>query len=490
MTTNKRRCLRAALLSCLALAAVASSAAHAQNSPADREAKRLFAELIAFRSAAGQGQTTQMADYIVKQLRAAGVPAEDIVELPLGETKALIVRVPGSNAAARPILFSAHMDVVDALPEDWKRNPFKLVEENGFFFGRGTNDNKAGVTAMVTAIKRMRHESLSPARTLLFAFVGDEETELKTTELIAAHPWVKGAEFAINTDAGNGIISEEGKPLIYQIQGAEKTYATFELTAVNPGGHSSKPRADNAIFDLSEAVGRLRAYRFPVRSNGITRAYLAAAGRTTPGALGAALQRFAANPNDAAAAEVLAADSEYVGTTRTTCIPTRLSAGHADNALPQKAIATINCRIFPGTTKAEVEQTLTQVIANPALTVRLSDSTPESPVSEMRPDVVRAVARWMNKHYPQVPVSAYMESGATDGVIYRAAGYRRSRVPGSFGRTATISSMGLTSGFPSKVSTRAWIISLALLSNWAERSGDRSASQLRGPSPNTNASAS
>jgi acetylornithine deacetylase/succinyl-diaminopimelate desuccinylase-like protein len=437
-------------LSCALLAGLSAQLAQAQRPAADVEARELFATLVSFRSSAGQGQVAPMAAYIVKRLGAAGVATGDIAELSVGDAKALVVRVPGSDPKARAVLFSGHMDVVDARPEDWERDPFKLVEENGFYFARGATDNKAGITAMVTTIIRLRGEGLKLKRTLLFAFVGDEETEMKTTELIASHPWVRGAELAINTDAGNGILSEDGKPLIYQIQGAEKTYATFEVAASNPGGHSSKPRADNAIFDLAEAIARIRAHRFPVQSNGITRSYLAAAGRTTPGKLGEALTRFAANPADTEAANSLAADPEYVGTTRTTCIPTRLSGGHADNALPQTAVATINCRILPGTAKAEVQQTLTEVVANPRLSVRLSDGSPESPVSEMRPDVLRAVTGWMNRHYPGVPIATYMESGATDGLVYRAAGIPTYASSGIFRRNSDNFEHGLNERIPIK----------------------------------------
>jgi acetylornithine deacetylase/succinyl-diaminopimelate desuccinylase-like protein len=433
---------------CTLLLGFPAQLAYAQGTPADREAKELFTKLVSFRSSAGQGQVAPMAAHLVARLRAAGVPAMDIAELPLGNTAALIVRVPGLDRKARPILFSGHMDVVDARPEDWERNPFELTEENGFYFGRGATDNKAGITAMAITIMRLRRAGSHPARTLLFAFVGDEETEMKTTELIARHPWVRDAEFAINTDAGNGIISEDGKPLIYQIQGAEKTYASFEVVATNQGGHSSKPRTDNAIFDLAEAIARVRALRFPVQSNGITRSYLAAAGRMTSGRLGEALTRFADNPADAEAAEILAADPEYIGTTRTTCIPTRLSAGHADNALPQKAVATINCRIFPGTTKAEVQQTLTEAVANPQLAVKLSDGLAESPVSEMRPDVLRAVSHWMEKHYPGVPIATYMESGATDGLVYRAAGIPTFASSGIFRRNSDNFEHGLNERIP------------------------------------------
>jgi carboxypeptidase PM20D1 len=323
-----------------------------------------------------------------------------------------------------------------------------MVEHGGFYFGRGATDNKAGVAALVTTITRFHREHLVPRRTLVFAFVGDEETGMKSTEAIVAHPWVRNAEYAINTDAGIGIIGEDGNPLIYQIQGAEKTYATYEIVATNPGGHSSKPRADNAIFDLARAIERLRTLRFPVQSNGITRAYLAAAGRTTDGPLGDALRRFAANPGDVAAAEVLAADPEYVGTTRTTCIPTRLAAGHADNALPQRAVITVNCRIFPGMSKAEVQRALTEAAADPTLSVGLTVGDPESAVSEMRPDVVAAVTRWVNEHYPGVPVAPYMESGGTDGKVYRAAGIPTYATSGIFRKTSDNFEHGLNERIP------------------------------------------
>jgi acetylornithine deacetylase/succinyl-diaminopimelate desuccinylase-like protein len=295
---------------------------------------------------------------------------------------------------------------------------------------------------------RFKNEGLVPARTLLFAFVGDEETAMKTTEAIAAHPWVRSAEFAINTDAGNGIIGEDGKPLIYQVEGAEKTVANFEIIATNPGGHSSKPRADNAIFDLADAIEKLRNYRFPVRSSGITKAYLAAAGKMTPGKLGEALRNFAADPREGAAADLLAQDSEYVGTTRTTCIPTLVTAGHADNALPQKAVATINCRIFPGTSKAQVQATLATIVENPRLTVRLADGTPESDTSEMRDDVRRSVEKWVARHYPGVPVVPYMESGATDGVVYRAAGIPTFATSGIFRKNSDNFEHGLNERIP------------------------------------------
>jgi acetylornithine deacetylase/succinyl-diaminopimelate desuccinylase-like protein len=367
-----------------------------------------------------------MVGYLESVLREGGISAGNIAKLPNGETVGMLVRIPGSNPNAKPIFFSAHMDVVDARPEDWKRDPYKLIEEGGYFYGRGTLDNKAGVVAMMSTILRMQKANAKPRRTLVFAFVGDEETALDepngTTRQIAAHPWVKGAEYAINTDAGGGLLAPDGRPIIYLVQGAEKTYATFELTATNQGGHSSRPRSDNAIYDIARAVTRVDEYDFPVMSNDLTRAYLGAVGKVTPGPAGAALRAFAANPKDAAAAEAIAGNPEFVGTTRTTCVTTMLNAGHAENALPQKATATVNCRIFPGVSVDDVQKQLARVVADPKISIKVLGAPIVSPVSELRPDIERAIAKSIQKRQPGVPLSPYLESGGTDGMVYRTAG--------------------------------------------------------------------
>lgn len=426
----------------------------AQETPDQIEARQIFEKVIAFRTSQGQGQVPPMVSYLEGVLREGGVPAENIAKIPKGETVAMLVRVPGTDRSAKPVLFSAHMDVVDARPEDWQRDPYKLIEENGYFFGRGTIDNKAGVVALISTILRLQKVGATPRRTLVFAFVGDEEmgpTAVgSTTRQIAAHPWVKDAAYAINTDAGGGILAPDGEPLIYLVQGAEKTYATFELTTTNPGGHSSRPRADNAIYDLAKAVTRLGEYRFPVKSNELTRAYLGAVGKITPGPEGEALRNFAANPQDGAAADAIWSNAEFVGTTRTTCVATMLNAGHAENALPQKATATVNCRIFPGVSVEEVQQQIAEVVADPKVAIKVMGAPVASPVSELRPDIERAIAQSIHKRYPGVPLSPYLESGGTDGIVYRSAGIPTWASSGVFIKPDEMFAHGLDERIPVK----------------------------------------
>ena len=255
------------------------------------------------------------------------------------------------------------MDVVTARRADWVRDPYQLIEEGGFFYGRGTYDIKQGITALTSTFLRLKKEGFKPSRDLIIYFSGDEETAQDTTvTTVREHRDLVDAEFALNSDSGGGTLDDDtGKPLFYSLQAAEKTYADFTLTVHNPGGHSSLPRPDNAIYELAAALGKVQAYAFPVMSNEITVASFRESGKTTPGELGTAMTKFAANPQDAAAAAVIAANPSYVGQLRTTCVATELAGGHAKNALPQTATANINCRIFPGVKVDDVRATLQQV---------------------------------------------------------------------------------------------------------------------------------
>lgn len=438
------------ILSMAALIAAFAGSAGAQTAPYEVKAREIYARIIAFQTVGGQKQTPAMVAYLIEVLKAGGVPESDITTLDVPDEgeRAMIVRLPGSKKG-RPILFSAHMDVVEARRQEWERDPFILIEEKADFYGRGTSDNKAGVTALISTILRFKAERLKPARELVFAFVADEEVSMVSTRLLAEHPWVRNAELAINTDAGGGILDDAtGKPIIYLVQGAEKTYATFDIVVTNPGGHSSRPREDNAIYQLAHALEKVEAYRFPVMATDLTRSYLGAVGKQQSGALGEALRKFSADPNDAAAADVIAKAPEFVGTTRTTCIATMLEGGHAENALPQTAKAAINCRIFPGVAVEKVREALSAAIGDPGVKITVRGTPEASPASEMRPDVMAAVGRAVHAHYPDVAVVPYLESGATDGRVYRTAGIPTFATSGLFSKPSEMFAHGLNERLP------------------------------------------
>jgi acetylornithine deacetylase/succinyl-diaminopimelate desuccinylase-like protein len=409
----------------VALAAVLSMQSARAEAPAEvrAQARDIFQNVIGFKTSEGFGQVPTMVQYLTGKFREAGFPSDDIHVVPLGETAALVVRYRGTGKGGKPILLMAHMDVVTARPEDWERDPFKLIEENGYFFGRGTADIKSEVALLTTTFLRLKAEKFVPTRDLIIAFSGDEETTMATAKSLASgHRDLIDAEFALNGDGGGGQLDDAtGAPMLYRVQGAEKSYASYDLTVRNPGGHSSQPRADNAIYDLAEALRKLQAYQFPIMWNEWTIGSFAQSASATPGPIGEAMARFAANPGDPAAAAVLAGDPSLVGRTRTTCVATMLRGGHADNALPQSATATVNCRIFPGTSVDEVKATLQQV-AGDKVEVQTLGTPHSSGPSPMRKDVMDAVTKAVHASYPGVKLVPDMAPYATDGSVYRGAG--------------------------------------------------------------------
>ena len=429
----------AALLGALAPPAAAQPTADSYTQPYQRKALEIYRTIVGMRTAEGQGLVPAMADYLAAQFRAAGFATADVHVLPLtlpsGEkTAGVVVRYRGDGSSGKkPILLLAHMDVVDARREDWARDPFTLGEERGYFFGRGTADDKFGVASLTATFLRLKAEGFAPTRDLVIAFSGDEETGmLSARDLVTTHRALTDAEFALNDDGGGGKLDEAGKAVAYFVQTAEKTYATFELTVTNPGGHSSTPRTDNAIFDLARVLDRLEAYRFPVAVNEGTRAYLREMGRLTPGPEGDAMVRLSDDPSDRAAADELWRHPEAVGITRTTCVPTMLRAGHAENALAQSATVTVNCRIFPGEPIDAVKATLERVADLKGLTItQLGEALP-SPASPLRDDVVAAVTSAVHARYPGIPVIPYMAPYATDGREVRSAGIPTYGVMGLF----------------------------------------------------------
>jgi acetylornithine deacetylase/succinyl-diaminopimelate desuccinylase-like protein len=407
----------------LSLGTAWSAGAAEPNAPYQVQALDIYRTIIAFKTEIGLHQVPIMAQYLADKFRAAGFAEQDIHVLPLGETASLIVRYRGDGTGGKPVLALAHMDVVTAKPEDWQRDPFTLTQEGGYFFGRGTYDVKGGVASITEAFLRLKAEGFVPSRDLILLFSGDEETTQDTaTDIAHNHRELVDAAYALNSDAGRGTLDEaDGHALFYSLQTAEKAYASYELTVHNPGGHSSLPRADNAIYELADALEKLRGFRFPVMWNDTTREYFRIMGPRTPGELGAAMRRFAVNPQDRAAADTLNASPTYVGVTRTTCVPTLLRGGHADNALPQSATVTINCRLFPGVSSDTVQAAL-QGVVGPAVEIRLPVPVIISDPSPLRPDVLAAVTGTVHSLYPGLPVVPKLEPYATDGAIFRAVG--------------------------------------------------------------------
>jgi acetylornithine deacetylase/succinyl-diaminopimelate desuccinylase-like protein len=397
------------------------------------QAREIFAHIVGIESSIGKAKVPLVAKYLAERFKAGGFPEADIHILPLGETASLVVRYRGREGGGRPIAFIAHMDVVTANRSDWQRDPYTLTEENGFFYGRGTSDVKQEVALLTATFLRLKAEGFTPKRDLIIAFSGDEETAQATArDLVTTHRDLVDAEYALNGDGGGGVLSEgTANPLIFYVQGAEKSSAQFLVTIHNPGGHSSEPRSDNAIYELADALKAVQGYAFPVMWNEWTLGDFKAASQVTKGPLGEAMARFAAEPGNAAAAAEIAKNPAFIGRIRTTCVATMLTGGHAENALPQSATATINCRIFPGTSAADVQKTL-QGLVGPKVEVKQGYDALVSNASPMRDDVMRAVAKAVAASDPGAPVVPTQAAYATDGAVFRNAGIPTYGVGGVF----------------------------------------------------------
>lgn len=424
--------MRAHLLSCTVLLAVAATAAPAlakgkapDTAQAESQALDLAKRLIAIRSVRGPGNRTPEAQQVVKDaLLAAGWKDAEVEIAPVDDTAYLIATWPGSDPRLKPLVISGHIDVVEAKPADWVRDPFTPVVENGYLFGRGASDMKFDAAVATASLIALRRQGYKPKRTVILQFSGDEETTMKTGRIIAER--LKHADLVINIDGGGGTFDEKtGKPVYWTWQGAEKTYDDYQLEMTNPGGHSSAPRPENAIVQLAQALERIGAYRFPAEISPLTKAYFekAAAFETDP-ALAAAMRAFAANPKDEAALATLRANPAYVGKVGTTCTPTMISGGHAQNALPQRATANINCRVFPGHSREEIRVALEKIADMPGLKVTAvsGEDSISSPASPMRPDFLAAVDKALNTAWPGTPIFPSQASGASDSMWYRALG--------------------------------------------------------------------
>lgn len=384
------------------------------------EAREMAAALIGFRTVAGREAVRPMAEYLKRQFVDAGFADADLELVEGSADPGLIVRLRGAAGSTRkPVLFLAHMDVVDAKPAEWASDPWALTEKDGALYGRGIVDNKFGVLTLAQAFMRLKREGFVPDRDLVLAFSGDEETGMASAALLAER--LQGAEFAINSDAGGGFRAANGRAT-YGYQAAEKTYATFEVIAKNPGGHSSRPRADNAIYELAAALTRIGQHHFTSRWNPVTIESFGPIAPMLDEKARTALDAFIAAPSVAAADAVIAADPSTASEFRTTCVATMLRGGIVENALPTEAAATVNCRIFPGESVAEVQAALVRAANDPKLEIKLINEPLESPVSAMPAEARRALDAVLAVRAPDAIVTPYLEAGGTDGLQFRRAG--------------------------------------------------------------------
>ena len=406
------------LLTSMLLAAAQPAAA----TSADRAAERaLFEKIVETQTVAGKpAEFRKLTTLLTAEFRKAGMTT---VVKDHDNTQTLIARWKAPRPSGRkPILLLAHMDVVEAKAADWKNPPFEFREENGFYLGRGSSDNKAALTGVVLALQKLKASGWAPNRDIVVLFTGDEETGMRSVKR-ASTEWrdLIDAEYALNFDAGGGARYRDGRIDAYYMQIAEKTYADFKLTAVNEGGHSSAPRPDNAIYALAGALKNLEEYRFEPKINAATRAYFERIAAGDKGGYGELITKWLANPSDRQTADLLEANDP--GYTRTRCVATQLSGGHAPNALPQRAEANVNCRIFPGTSTDEIRAEL-QAIAGKDVTVALDPEggTPATDVSPLRDDITNAYRDAVRTRFPDATIIPIQSAGATDGSYLRAAG--------------------------------------------------------------------
>jgi carboxypeptidase PM20D1 len=410
-----------------------------------QQTTEMLGKIVGFKTVAGNGQVPAMANYLSQQLISAGYQADDVKISAVAGTATLVARYRG-NGSKRPMLISDHMDVVEAIATDWTRDPFTMITENGYHFGRGVYDNKLDVALTVSTLMQLKKQDFKPSRDIVLVLSGDEETEMLSTQFLSTQ--FPDAEFLLNGDGGGGTLATDQNAVAYGLQTAEKTFATFSVSVSNPGGHSSRPRKDNAIYQLAGALQKLAAFDFPTQSSEQTRASFRFTGQQLGGELGQAMQRFADNPNDQAAVAIIAADPEYVGTLRTTCVATMLSGGHAENALPQLATATVNCRIFPGVSVESVRAKLAEVIADPHADVKEVGKAFASDASPLRDDVLQAVRKAVDANFKGLPVIPSMSSGATDSLYFRAQGIPSYGVSGAYVMPADDYSHGLNERVP------------------------------------------
>ena len=394
----------------------------------------IFKQLVEINTSHAVGSTTVAAEAMAKRLREAGFPSEDVVLMGPDPRKGnMIARLHGTGAH-KPVLLIGHLDVVDANRSDWTTDPFQFIEKDGYYYGRGTQDMKDGDAIMMATLIRLKQEGYKPDRDIILALTADEEGgAFNGVEwLVKNHRKLVDAEFVLNHDGG-GVTEENGKLLSVSVDATEKLYSDYQLSSLNPGGHSSMPTADNAIYHLSDALGRLEHYAFPFELNAVTRAELAGMAETYPAEKAALVRAVLKDPPDEAAIAKLSAEDPILNSTmRTTCVATRLAAGHANNALPQTATANVNCRIFPGHSREEIRQALVKIVADPKVAVgyvqnngSVAPTAPNEqqlPPVALREDVMKPLREVSAEFWPGIPVLPNMAIGASDSRYAYAAG--------------------------------------------------------------------
>ena len=403
----------------------------AQASPSDPEnllVRDLLRELIEINTTHSTGSTGKAAEAMAARLRAAGFAPSDVQVLgPNFDHANLVARLHGTGAR-KPILLISHLDVVEARKEDWTTDPFRFIEKDGYFYGRGTTDIKSGDAILVAEFIRWKREGLRPDRDLILALTANEEggnvEENGVHWLLKNHRELVDASYSLNVDGGN-LETKKGRRLLNELQYAEKGFLSFELEVKNKGGHSSLPEKENAIYRLSRGLVRLSEFDFPVMLDEGTRAFFEAmAVRQEPEVAHAINRMLSTNPPDAAAVASLSKSPDWNAALRTTCVATMLAGGHAENALPQSAKATVNCRILPAQEPASVEQTLRRVLSDDQISLTPIEplSQVQSPPSPLLPEVVAAAKQATSALWPGVPVVPFLSQGGTDGTHLRRAG--------------------------------------------------------------------
>jgi acetylornithine deacetylase/succinyl-diaminopimelate desuccinylase-like protein len=405
--------------------------------PPQQAARAIYQQLVEINTVDGVGSVTEAANAMAARFRAAGFPAADIHVLGPAEVPAkhnLVVRYRGKGQG-KPVLLLAHLDVVAALRSDWPRDPFAFTEQDGYFLGRGVADDKSMAAMLVANLLRYKEEGWVPERDLILALTADEEGGGSNGVgwLLEHHRALIDAEYAIN-EGGGGTLKDD-EPFFHSVQAAEKVPVNFTLTVLNTGGHSSVPRKDNAIYQLANAIGRIERFTFPVALNQVTTQFFTETAKVEMPSLAEAMRAIVANPADTTAARLISMDPRYASMLRTTCVATRLAAGHADNALPQTATANVNCRIVPTSTAAEVQATLERLIDDPIVTVSTRGGSREqygAVPTAIHPTLMSHTQALTKSMFKDVPVIPTMSTGATDGRFLRGAGIPTFGVSGIF----------------------------------------------------------